>query len=90
VTPEDPDLRDRNPPLAGFTVGPSIRSLRGLACYHSQFGKVDVEALGTHRAEIRFPEALKQGRTRLNCTKPAGQGRWYWYGTQFYVPAASP
>lgn len=90
VTPEDPDLRDRNPPLVGFTVGSSIRSLRGLACYHSQFGKVNVETLGTHRAEIRFPEALRPGRTRLNCTKPAGQGRWYWYGTQFYVPAASP
>jgi len=87
MTPEDPDLRVRNPPLVGFTVGASIPSLQGLACYHSQFGAVDIEQLGRHRIEIRFPAPLDAGRTRLNCTKPAGQGRWYWYGTQFYVPA---
>jgi peptidoglycan/xylan/chitin deacetylase (PgdA/CDA1 family) len=87
VTPEDPDLRDRNPPLVGFTVGSAIPSLLGLACYHSQFGAVDIDRLGTHRVEIRFPAPLESGRTRLNCTKPAGNGRWYWYGTQFYVPA---
>lgn len=87
VTPEDPDLRDRNPPLVGFTVGSAIPSLLGLACYHSQFGAVDINQLGSHRVEIRFPAPLDSGRTRLNCTKPAGDGRWYWYGTQFYVPA---
>jgi peptidoglycan/xylan/chitin deacetylase (PgdA/CDA1 family) len=87
VTPVDPDLRDRNPPLVGFTVESSIASLQGLACYHSQFGAVDMERLGTHRVEIRFPGPLQAGRTRLNCTKPAGTGRWYWYGTQYYVPA---
>ena len=87
MTPVDPELRGRNPPLAGFTVGASIPSLDGLACYHSQFGAIDFERLGTHRVEIRFPAPLAPGRTRLNCTKPAGQGRWYWYGTQFYVPA---
>ncbi|UCH73689.1 MAG: polysaccharide deacetylase family protein [Rhodospirillales bacterium] len=87
VTPADPELRHRNPPHVGFTVGPSIPSLLGLACYHSQFGAVDIEQLGTHRVEIRFPAPLEAGRTRLNCTKPAEEGRWYWYGTQFYVPA---
>lgn len=87
VTPEDPDLRGKNPPLAGFTVGSSVGSLGGLACYHSQFGKMDIERLGTHRIEIRFTGPLKPGRSRLNCTKPAGGGRWYWYGTQFYVPS---
>ncbi len=87
VTPADPDLRGRNPPLVGFTVGDSVGSLQGLACYHSQFGAVDVELLGAHRVEIRFPSPLERGRTRLNCTKRAADGRWYWYGTQFYVPA---
>ena len=86
MTPEDPDLRHRNPPLVGFTVGSAIPSLDRLACYHSQFGAVDIEQLGTHRVEIRFPGPLEPGRSRLNCTKPAGDGRWYWYGTQFYVP----
>ncbi len=87
ITPADPNVGDRNPPLVGFTVGSAIESLQGLACYHSQFGEVDIERLGSHRVEIRFPAPLAPGRTRLNCTKPAGDGRWYWYGTQFYVSA---
>lgn len=87
MTPADPEIRGRNPPLVGFSVGPSVASLSGLACYHSQFGRVDIEKLGTHRVEIRFPAPLQPGRTRLNCTEPAGNGRWRWFGTQFYVPA---
>lgn len=87
VTPEDPELRDRNPPLVGFTVGSAIPSLLGFACYHSQFGEIEFTQLGRNRVEIRFPSPLASGRTRLNCTKPADEGRWYWYGMQFYVPA---
>ncbi|MEN8195097.1 MAG: polysaccharide deacetylase family protein, partial [Pseudomonadota bacterium] len=62
VSPLDSFIRDKNPPLVGFTVDASIGSLRGLACYHSQFGKADLEILGTHRVEIRFPEPFRVGR----------------------------
>lgn len=87
ISPLDSFIRDKNPPLTGFTVGATVGSLGGLACYHSQFGKVDLEILGTHRVEIRFPEPFKAGRTRLNCTKPAGKGRWRWFGMQYYTPS---
>lgn len=87
LAPADSFIRDRNPPLVGFTVDASVGSLRGLACYHSQFGKADLEILGTHRVEIRFPKPFKAGRTRLNCTKPAGKGRWRWFGMQYYTPS---
>lgn len=87
VSPLDSLIRDKNPPLVGFTVDASIGSLRGLACYHSQFGKADLEILGTHRVEIRFPEPFRAGRSRLNCTKPAGKGRWRWFGMQYYTPS---
>lgn len=88
VTPTDPFVAAVNPPLVGFTVDRSVRSLNGLACYHSQQGRLDLEILGSHRVEIRFAEPLPSGRSRLNCTKPAGDGRWYWFGMQYYVPGS--
>lgn len=87
ISPLDSFIQDKNPPLVGFTVDATVGSLGGLACYHSQFGKADLEILGTHRVEIRFPEPFKAGRTRLNCTKPAGKGRWRWFGMQYYTPS---
>jgi len=85
ITPTDSFITGANPPLVGFTVDPSVGSLNGLACYHSQQGRLDMQILGTHRVEIRFPEPLPQGRSRLNCTMPAGGGRWYWFGMQYYT-----
>jgi peptidoglycan/xylan/chitin deacetylase (PgdA/CDA1 family) len=87
LLPVDNVIGENNPPAVGFTVDRSIKSLRGLSCFHSQFGKVDIDILGTHRVEIRFPEAFKAGRSRLNCTKPAGKGRWRWFGLQYYTPS---
>ena len=87
ISPLDSFIQDKNPPLVGFTVDATVGSLGGLACYHSQFGKADLEILGTHRVEIRFPQPFKAGRTRLNCTKPAGKGRWRWFGMQYYTPS---
>lgn len=87
LLPLDNVTRGKNPPLIGFTVDGATKSLRGLACYHSQFGKADLEILGTNRVEIRFPEPFRAGRTRLNCTMPAGKGRWRWFGMQYYTPS---
>lgn len=84
VSPKDP-LVKTNPPAFGFTVDPAITDLRGLSCYHSKHGKVTVERLGSHRIEVRFPEAFESGRSRLNCTLPGPDNRWHWYGRQFYV-----
>lgn len=86
MTPSDTYLGDGNPPAVGFTVDGSVSSLAGLACYHSQFGLVAHEVLGRRRVEIRFPEPFAAGRSRLNCTRPAADGRWYWFGTQYYTP----
>ena len=87
LIPQDPYLRTGNPPAIGFSVDPSNGRLDNLACYHSQFGKVDFDLLGKRRVEIRFPGPFKAGRTRLNCTLPAGGGRWRWLGMQFYAPS---
>lgn len=84
ITPFDP-LIAANPPAFGFSVGADMTGLRQLACYHSQFGKVDLTRLGERRIEIRFTDKFRKGRSRLNCTLPGPDGRWRWFGRQFYV-----
>ncbi|WP_417459626.1 polysaccharide deacetylase family protein [Kordiimonas sp.] len=88
VVPLEPLLtEDRNPPLFGFTVDDSVRGLSALACYPSHLGKpAELLTLEGNRIEVRFKEPFPKGRNRINCTLPAGQGRWYWLGQFFYVP----
>lgn len=87
LTPADSVIKGRNPPLVGFTVDASIEDLHRLACYHSQFGKVRLDILASHRVEIRFDEPFGAGRSRLNCTLPADNDRWRWFGIQYYTPS---
>ena len=88
LTPADLLLRkSNNPPLLGFTVDniPPDR-LERLACYVSGQGRAKIERLGERRIEVRMAQAFPGGRTRINCTFPEKQGRWRWFGQQFFVP----
>ena len=84
ISPRDPAIT-QNPPAFGFTVSRTIADTDRLNCYHSKHGKVRLERLGTHRIEVRFPGAFDTGRSRLNCTLPGPDGRWRWFGRQFYA-----
>jgi peptidoglycan/xylan/chitin deacetylase (PgdA/CDA1 family) len=88
VTPLNPVLNEgRNPPISGFTVDRSVRGLSAIACYPSHLGRAaDISILSDNRLEIRFDLPFPSGRNRINCTLPAGGGRWYWFGQFFYVP----
>lgn len=85
LIPREPVLA-RNPPLLGFTVDESVAGLKGLACYTSGQGKVEVELLEPNRIEVRVAEPFPPGRVRFNCTIQAGEGRWRWLGIQYLVP----
>lgn len=87
VTPSEIFLGPgNNPPMVGFTVtGQALPYIDLLTCYISGQGKVRMERIGRARVELRFDRAFPAGRPRLNCTMPANQGRWRWYGTQFLV-----
>ena len=88
VTPQDTILtQDTNPPVYGFTINENYRNLRSLSCYPSNLGKAaDILKVGENRIEVRFDKPFYDGRSRINCTMPAGGGRWYWLGKFFYIP----
>lgn len=92
VIPRNTLLRHaNNPPRFGFTVyGGAMRYLDKLNCYASGQGKIRLVRLGKRRIETRLQGAFPPGRARINCTMPAGGGRWRWYGTQFVVFGAPP
>lgn len=83
VTPADPLLHD-NPPAFGFTVADGIGGLEALGCYGSGSGGIRLERLGPRRIEVRFDEPFPPGRSRVNCTVPGPEGRWRWFGVQFF------
>ena len=84
ITPADP-LVTQNPPAFGFSVDPAIDNLDQLTCYNTQQGRLRTERLGERRIELRFASPLPQGRSRINCTMLNSDGRWRWFGRQFYV-----
>ncbi len=85
VTPADPRI-GANPPAFGFTLASEVPGMEHLACYTSHEGRAVIERLGP-RIEVRMTKPLPQGRARLNCTAPSLEGRWRWFGWQFYVGA---
>lgn len=86
VTPADPLVGDPNPPPMGFTLARPIGGTERLACYASHTGQAEVQRLGDRRIEVRVTAAFPKGRTRVNCTMPTAEGRWRWFGRQFYRP----
>ena len=87
VTPKDMVLgADGNPPAFGFTVAPEAGALDRLSCFASnQKGAATIEILGGRRIEVRLTTPFAPPRGRINCTMPAGDGRWRWFGRQFYI-----
>lgn len=87
MTPRDPLIAGVNPPAMGFTVvPPRPKGLDRLSCFASHLpeGRARLENLGNVRFEIRVDKPFPEGRTRINCTSPGPEGRWYWFGRQFY------
>ena len=86
VVPEDPTLR-RNPPAFGFTIAEGVDRLDRMNCFAShETTPARIERLGARRFEVRVDRPFPAGRARFNCTLPAADGRWRWFGIQFYVP----
>ena len=85
LTPADPLITKPNPPAFGFTLAKPVQGIERIVCHASHEGVGRIERLGDARVEVRFASPFPKGRTRINCTLPAGEGRWHWFGRQFYV-----
>ena len=87
ITPRDFALTE-NPPHFGFSVSSEIKPLGRLSCFASpgSGGPAQIIRLGDRRVEVRIASAFPAGRARFNCTLPTREGRWRWFGMQFYVP----
>jgi len=89
LSPRDPTLPtegEGNPPTFGFTVRDDLARIDDLACYHSDTSQISQFLVMGARVEVRFDGAFAPGRTRINCTMPGTDGRWHWFGMQYYVP----
>lgn len=75
-----------NPPAYGFTVADGLGNLAALGCFVSGQQRPVIYRMGERRIELRFAQKFPLGRTRLNCTLPGPDGRWRWFGMQFYLP----
>lgn len=84
ILPISPEVTT-NPPAVGFTIDADINGLSSLGCFPSHMSKgATVIRLGDKRIEVRFDEPLPRGRSRLNCTMPGPDNRWYWFGLPFF------
>lgn len=83
ITPGDPKLGG-NPPHFGFTLTEDVPGIDHLSCYASHEGRALTERLGP-RIEVRLLKPFPPGRGRINCTAPSLDGRWRWFGWQFFV-----
>lgn len=91
VLPEDMPIADGapNPPAVGFTVLDGVGPLDRLACYASNGADTELTVLGGVRVELRLDRPFPPGRSRVNCTLPAGEGRFRWLGLPFLVPGGA-
>ena len=74
-----------NPPFIGFSLLDE-RLSTSLNCFiFDMKGQVEKEIFKfNERVEIRLKRELSKGRSRINCTAKDSQGKWRWFGHQFY------
>lgn len=58
-------------------------NFQDLNCYGSGQGALALAWESAHTVIIKPNKAIPVGRSRVNCTMPAGNGRYYWYSHQW-------
>ncbi len=75
-----------NPPTIGFRVAPRSGAIDALRCYASNAkGAAPIRRVGPREVEIGLSAPFRSPRGRINCTMPAGDDRWRWFGLQFVI-----
>lgn len=85
LIPEDPLVTRDGASSFGFTVHPAVGRIRGINCFHSSFGQLDLQEVSDRRFEVEFNKPAPKGSWRINCTMPTGGKRFRWFGMQYYT-----
>jgi len=84
-SPADPWLGAHNPPAMHLVLAADAPALDGLNCYAStDIAPVPLVREG-RTVRLLLARPFAPGRGRVNCTAPAGGGRWYWFGRPVFV-----
>lgn len=67
-----------------FDLTDEFSGVERLACFVSGRGEVAL-VRSALTVQVKRIDGLSPGRTRINCTMPAGEGRFRWLGMQYYV-----
>jgi len=88
--PREPELSQENPPRLTLRLSREAPlSARQISCFLGDGSALEVLEKSERSLTVRSPHALPRGRSRYNCTAPAGDGRYYWF-TQPWFNGADP
>jgi poly-beta-1,6-N-acetyl-D-glucosamine N-deacetylase len=82
LTPAD-SRQSQSPAQIHFALD-SADTIKNLNCFLSEIGKVPV-TVSADKITLTLPQPWGNGRQRVNCTAPATDGRYYWWGTQYII-----
>lgn len=85
LVPADPLVPRSGASTFGFTVHPAVGRIRGINCFHSDFGRLDLKEVSERRFEARLGKPPPRGSWRVNCTMPTGGKRFRWFGMQYHT-----
>lgn len=78
--PRDTQIGENNPPTLELKIapdeGPPVEAIR---CYLGNGRPLQVEVVDKWSVRLSAQTPLRRGRSRYNCTAPAGKGRFYWF-----------
>lgn len=78
--PREPQLKGENPPRLSLELAEGREAIsKRISCFLGTGTPLEVVARGTGSLTVQATKPLRQGRSRYNCTAPAGNGRFYWF-----------
>lgn len=88
--PEEPELSQENPPRLTLRLTRNAPlSATQISCFLGNGSALEVLEKSERSLTVRARHALPEGRSRYNCTAPAGDGRYHWF-TQPWFNGADP
>jgi len=78
--PRDPQLQGKNPPTLTLELANGEEGLsKRISCFLGSGARLAVLTQGSDSISVQARRPLRHGRSRYNCTAPAGKGRFYWF-----------